>query len=96
MRQAGGHAGRVQIAVRQHQDSLNAVAQLADVAGPGVTFEDVDGFGKEAALLPAVRFANALSKVLRQLGNVSGELTQRRQLGIDLERARKRKSHVGG
>ncbi len=62
------------------QRLLEYTLQLANVAGPGVRFENGHGFGGNVSRLPSELVTKALQVVPNQADQVFSAVTQRRQL----------------
>jgi hypothetical protein len=63
----------------EQQEPLDDIAQLADIARPGVLLERFDGLMGKGYRLPAVLRAYLADKVFDQRGQILGALAQRRQ-----------------
>src|SRR2546426_842385 len=68
---------------RQNQQALYRVAELADVPGPLVRLEALQGGGREAPRRQARPLGELIAKVLHQPRNVAGALAQRRDVDRD-------------
>ncbi len=76
-------ARRQPVAAGQHDHLLDRVAQLADVARPGVGAEHVDRFGGEPLHRFPVPDAELLQEEIAQGGDVAVPLGQRRHVDVD-------------
>src|SRR5438309_6026089 len=68
---------------RQNQEALYRVAELADVPGPLVRLEALQGGGREAPRRQARPLGELIAKVLHQPRDVAGALAQRRDVDRD-------------
>jgi hypothetical protein len=75
--QADGRA--VDRSIREKEQPFDHVAELADIAGPGVALQLFDCLGLEGLDLPAVLIGHLSGEMRDQRGNVLGALAERRQ-----------------
>lgn len=81
----GGGQGEADVVRRdgvfggEEDEALNDVAQLADVAGPGVAEQFGDGFWREQFFFPAILRGDLASEMGDQVWKILGALAKRRQ-----------------
>ena len=66
------------VPLREQHERLDQVAQLTDVAGPGVPLERGQHRGVDPLDVPPELLVEDLEEVLHEEGNVLGSLAQRR------------------
>lgn len=76
---AAADGGAVHGPIGQQQKALHDVAQLADIARPGIALQFLDGVLGEGLGLPSVLFGHARGEVRGEGGNVLNALAERRQ-----------------
>ncbi len=71
-------------AVGDDEKLAKEVAELADVAGPGLGLEELDGFGRKRGLADAELATESASEVADEFGNVLGPIPERGQADGEL------------